>query len=46
MVTIEPEDWIAKARNFARPLVKAEGWSDDDIDRLIDEARDDVQPKR
>ncbi len=46
LITIEPDDWIAQARKFARPLVKAEGWSDADIDRLIDEARDDVRPRR
>jgi hypothetical protein len=42
----EPDDWIAKARKFARPKVLAEGWSDADIDRVIDEERDAVQPKR
>ena len=35
----EPDDWIAKARGFARPKVIAEGWSDDDIDRLIKQAQ-------
>ncbi len=44
LLAIEPDDWIAAARNFARPLVEAEGWSDEDIDRLIDEARADAQP--
>jgi hypothetical protein len=46
-ITIEPEepdDWIAKARKFARPKVIAEGWSDADIDRIIDEERKAVQP--
>jgi len=41
-ITIEPDepnDWIAKARRFARPKVIAEGWSDADIDRIIDEER-------
>ena len=33
----EPDDWIAKARNFARPKVIAEGWTDADIDRIIKE---------
>jgi len=40
----EPDDWIAKARRFARPKVIAEGWSDADIDRIIDEERKAVQP--
>ena len=39
----EPDDWIAKARRFARPKVIAEGWSDDDIDRIIEEERQAVQ---
>jgi hypothetical protein len=41
----EPDDWIAKARKFARAKVQAEGWSDEDIDRIIDEERRAVQPK-
>lgn len=41
----EPDDWIAKARKFARPKVIAEGLSDGDIDRLIDEEREAVQPR-
>jgi hypothetical protein len=43
-ITIEPDDWIAKARKFSRPKVIAEGWSDADIDRIIDEERKAVQP--
>jgi hypothetical protein len=39
----EPDDWIAKARTFARPKVIAEGWSDTDIDRIIKEERKAVQ---
>ncbi len=35
----EPDDWITKARKFARPKVIAEGWSDADIDRIIEEER-------
>ena len=42
----EPDDWITKARRFARPKVIAEGWSDDDIDRIIKEERKAVQPLR
>jgi hypothetical protein len=34
-----PDDWIEKARAFARPRVIAEGWSDEDIDRIIKEER-------
>jgi hypothetical protein len=41
----EPEDWITKARIFARPKVIAEGWTDADIDRLIKEERKAVQPR-
>ena len=40
----EPDDWIAKARRFARPKVIAEGWADADIDRIIEEEREAVQP--
>ena len=40
----EPDDWIAKARRFARPKVLAEGWADDDVDRLIKQAQQDVKP--
>ena len=41
----EPDDWIAKARRFARPKVIAEGWSDEDIDRIIEEERRAVQSR-
>ncbi len=40
----EPDDWIAKARKFARPKVLAEGWSDADIDRIIKEERKALHP--
>jgi hypothetical protein len=40
----EPDDWIAKARKFARAKVIAEGWTDADIERIIDEEREAVQP--
>ncbi|MSP02210.1 MAG: hypothetical protein EXR07_14340 [Acetobacteraceae bacterium] len=39
----EPDDWLAAARRFARPKVIAAGWTDDDIDRIIDEERQAVQ---
>jgi hypothetical protein len=41
----EPDDWIAKARAFARPKVIAEAWTDADVDRIIDEERAAVQPR-
>jgi hypothetical protein len=42
----EPDDWIAKARAYARPKVEAEGWNDADIDRLVKEERRAVQPRK
>ena len=44
-VMIEPDDWLTKARQESRRLVIAAGLDDDDIDRLIDQARNDVQPR-
>lgn len=41
----DPDDWISKARAYARPKVVAEGWSDADIDRIIKEERKAVQPQ-
>jgi hypothetical protein len=41
----EPDDWLTKARKFARAKVVAEGWSDDDIDRLIKEERRTIQSR-
>jgi hypothetical protein len=43
-VVIEPNDWIAEARQFSRPKVIEAGWSDDDIDRLIKQAQKEVEP--
>jgi hypothetical protein len=43
-VMIEPDDWLTKARHESRRLVIAAGLSDEDIDRLIEEARTEVQP--
>ena len=40
----EPDDWITKARTFARPKVIAEGWTDADIDRITKEEQKAVQP--
>jgi hypothetical protein len=44
MVTIEPDDWLTEVRRYARPRVIAEGWTDADIDLIIDEEREAVQP--
>ncbi len=41
----EPDDWLTKTRRFARAKVRAEGWSDEDIDRIIKEERKAVQPQ-
>ena len=41
----EPDDWLTKARKFARAKVVAEGWSDEDIDRIIKEERKAIQPQ-
>ena len=43
-ITIEPDDWLAEVRRFARPKVIEAGWSDDDIDRLIKQAQKEVEP--
>ena len=43
-VMIEPDDWLTAARQESRRLVIAAGLSDDEIDRLIDQARSEVQP--
>ena len=43
-VTIEPDDWLATSRRESRRLVVAAGLSDEEIDRLIDEVRNEVQP--
>jgi len=40
----DPDDWITKARQFARPKIIAEGWTDDDIDTVIKNAQQDVEP--
>ena len=42
-IMIEPEGWLAEIRRVSRPWVIAQGWSDDDIDRVIDEERAAVQ---
>ena len=47
MVTlmIEPDDWLPKARQKSRRLMIAAGLGDDDIDRLITRAQEEVEPR-
>ena len=42
-VVIEPDDWLTRARQESRRLVIAAGLNDDDIGRLIEQARAEVQ---
>jgi hypothetical protein len=42
-VVVEPDDWLAEARRFSRQKVIEAGWSDDDIDRLIKQAQQEVE---
>jgi len=42
-VAIQPDDWLTEVRQFTRPRVIAQGWSDADIDQIIEEERDSVQ---
>lgn len=44
IVAVEPDDWIARARRFARPRVAAEGLTDEDVDRLVKRAQREVEP--
>jgi hypothetical protein len=44
-VMIEPDDWLTQARRESRRLVIEAGLGDDEIDRLIEEARGEVQPR-
>jgi hypothetical protein len=43
-ITIEPDDWLAEVRRYARPRVVEAGWSDDDIDLLVKQAQTEVEP--
>jgi hypothetical protein len=43
-IIIEPDDWLAEARRYSRQKVVAAGLSDDDIDRLIKQAQQEVEP--
>lgn len=41
-IAVEPEnsdDWIAVARRFSRLKLNDSGWSDADIDQIVDEER-------
>ncbi len=44
-VMIEPDDWLTEARQKSRRLVIAAGLSDEDIDRMIKQAQQEVEPK-
>jgi hypothetical protein len=44
-VLIEPDDWLTKARQASRRLVIEAGLSDEDIDRLIKRAQQEVEPR-
>jgi len=44
-VMIEPDNWLTKARRESRRLVIAAGLNDDDIDRLVKQAKKDVAPR-
>ena len=43
-VMIESDDWLTQARQASRRLVIEAGLSDDDIDRLIKRAQQEVEP--
>ncbi|MGH7080094.1 MAG: hypothetical protein ACREE4_22710 [Stellaceae bacterium] len=43
-ITIEADDWLPEVRRCARPTVIDAGWSDNDIDRRIKQARKEVEP--
>jgi Ser/Thr protein kinase RdoA (MazF antagonist) len=42
-IVIEPDDWLTKARQESRRRVLAAGLSDEDLDRLIEQAREELQ---
>jgi len=44
-VTIEPEQELFPGRRESRKLVIAAGLTDEDIDRLIEQAREEVAPR-
>ncbi|HEY1796267.1 MAG TPA: hypothetical protein VGG57_09115 [Stellaceae bacterium] len=42
VVFVIPDDWVARARAASRAKIVAAGLGDEDIDRLIEEAREEV----
>jgi hypothetical protein len=42
-VAIEPDDWLTEVRSFTRTRAIKLGWSDEDIDCMIDEEREEVR---
>lgn len=45
-VEIEPDDWLARARAYARRPELGAPLSDDDVDQLIEEEREAVHRRR
>ena len=43
-VVIGPDNWLTRARHESRRLVITAGLSDDDIDRMIEQAQKEVEP--
>ena len=43
LVVLRLSDWLAEARRESRKRVVAAGLSDEDIDQMIEEAREEVQ---
>jgi len=41
-VVLQPDDWLSKARQESRRRVVAAGLSDEHLDRLIEQAREEV----
>lgn len=41
-VIVDPQDWLLPGRRESRAAVIAAGLTDEDIDRIIDDARDEV----
>jgi hypothetical protein len=41
-VVVQPDDWLTKARQESRCRVAAASLSDNEVDRLIEQARDEV----
>jgi hypothetical protein len=43
-VMLEPDNWLTRARHESRRLVIAGGLSDEDIDRMIKQAKQEIEP--